>query len=256
MNKVTLIIFDMIIWRSLHFYHLDNFFIILPPGDHSPVLPPTLPGPLREAWRARGQAKLHISSFFIWWLPGFFIWWSPGPGENVCRERPLPAAHLGGLAQAVQPLFQGHHCQLGRQGFEHGLSAEQRSADEAGWREEEDAADLPLQVFVVIIVIIFRHYPLFNLFLPSLFLLISKPPFLAVLFETLCFRVFKDPEEPFISGSALEAIVHITNKYYLTDVAKHAVYEEVQHDMISITNNMLHVCLCWSCQCSCSLWKL
>ena len=77
-----------------------------------------------------------------------------------------------------------------------------------------------------------------------LFLLISKPPYLAVLFETLCFRVFKDPEEPFISGSALEAIVHITNKYYLTDVAKHAVYEEVQHDMISITNNMLHVCLC------------
>jgi len=49
------------------------------------------------------------------------------------------------------------------------------------------------------------------------------------------FRVFKDPEEPFISGSALEAIVHITNKYYLTDVAKHAVYEEILAEMGKIT---------------------
>ena len=35
---------------------------------------------------------------------------------------------------------------------------------------------------------------------------------------------------PFISGGALEAIVHITNKYYLTQEAKHAVFEQVHHD--------------------------
>ena len=43
-------------------------------------------------------------------------------------------------------------------------------------------------------------------------------------------RVFKEPGEPFISGAALEGIVHITNKYYLTEEAKHAVFEQVHHD--------------------------
>jgi len=49
------------------------------------------------------------------------------------------------------------------------------------------------------------------------------------------FRVFKDPEEAFISGAALEAIVHITNKYYLSEDAKHAVFLKIMSEMREIT---------------------
>ena len=46
--------------------------------------------------------------------------------------------------------------------------------------------------------------------------------------------MFKEPGKPFISGGALEAIVHITNKYYLTQEAKHAVFEQVHRDMTMV----------------------
>ena len=193
-------------------------------GDHSPILRPAVPGHRREAWAAPGMTTSGFRIQNNIKSPNITLNYST-PINRTWRDfllcPPCSPSRLGSATSSSCSAGFADTSLCGNWSEEETICKDKEATEQAGERKKMRLMFLfrcpctsELRQALALLetlgmsssfpsrpsILIF-HGP--SIFHPSNAWLSSRFP---------CCRVFKDPEEAFISGAALEAIVHITNK--------------------------------------------